>query len=71
MMLKNLMIAATVAALAATGAVAQDAMAKKDATATDHMAMGKKMLPAEKKKHDATTKTDAMAHDAMKPSTRQ
>ncbi len=30
---------------------------------------GKKMTKAEKKKHDAMVKKDAMAHDAMKTST--
>ena len=88
MTFKTLMLAATLAAFAATGAVAQDAMKKDDAMASHdamkaddkmaphdamaHDAMGKKMTPAEKKKHDAMMKKDAMAkHDAMKSSTPQ
>ena len=75
-LIKTLMLAAAVAAIGTTGAMAQDAMksdkmashdamatdkmASHDAMATDHMA-GKKMTKAEMKKHDAMMKKDAMA----------
>lgn len=73
---KTLIIAAAVAALGTTGAIAQtaknpdamaahDAMAPRDAMATAPM-VPDTMTKAQRKKHDAMMKHDAMKPDAMK-----
>lgn len=84
MTFKTMMMAAALAALGTTGAMAQDTskmatgdkMASHEAITTDHMAAGhmaghKKMSKAQMKKHDAMMKHDAMKTDAMKSSTPQ